>query len=219
MNDSKLDHIIVAAANLAEGADYVESILGVEVPDGGEHLMMGTHNKVMTLGNDVYLEIIAIDPRMLGPTHPRWFGLDDPAVAASLKHSPRLLTWAINTTDVEALCAQSEITVGVVQEASRDDLRWKVALTDDGRLSAAGFFPLCIQWLVDFHPSKRMQDLGCRLESIDIYHPYPEWLRSALESIGSQQLVNVLSADDGEMPRIDANISTPNGLAVLSSAR
>jgi hypothetical protein len=64
-----------------------------------------------------------------------------------------------------------------------------------------------------------MQDLGCRLESIDIYHPYPEWLRSALESIGSQQLVNVLSADDGEMPRIDANISTPNGLAVLSSAR
>lgn len=218
MIDSKLDHIIVGAASLDEGTAYVKSILGVEVPDGGEHLMMGTHNKVMTLGNGVYLEIIAIDPKMLGPTHPRWFGLDDPAVAASLKNGPRLLTWAINTADIEALCSHSEITVGAVREASRDDLRWKVALTDDGRLSAAGFFPLCIQWLVNFHPSERMQDLECRLESINVYHPYPEWLRSVLDSIGSAQLVNILPVDINEMPRIDANISTPSGLAVLSSA-
>jgi len=181
MLKTHLDHIVIAAANLAEGAAYAKSILGVEVPDGGEHLMMGTHNKVMRLGNDVYLEIIAIHPKMLGPTHPRWFGLDDPAVA------------------------------------SRDDLRWKVALTDDGRLSAAGFFPLCIQWQIDFHPSEKMADLGCRLEGIELYHPYPKWLQSVLASAGAAHLVNIHPSDSANPVRIDAIISTPGGVATLSS--
>ena len=214
---TRLDHIVVGASSLERGAEYVEKTLGVQVPDGGEHAMMGTHNKVMTLGNGVYLEIIAANSKMAPPERPRWFGLDDPSVIASLERSPRLLTWAINTTDLHKLTAESDIVVGEIQQAERGDLRWKVALTDDGRLSAAGFFPLCIQWLVDFHPSERMADLQCRLLNINIRHRRASWLRKCLESIGADQLVTVEGCEDFEVSHLAATIQTPSGECVISS--
>ena len=67
MLNTRLDHIVVGASSLESGAEYVEQALGVQVPDGGEHVMMGTHNKVTTLGDGVYLEIIAVNPRMAPP--------------------------------------------------------------------------------------------------------------------------------------------------------
>ena len=100
---TRLDHLVVAAASLEEGRAYVADRLGVDVPVGGEHRMMGTHNRVMTLGDGVYLEIIAINPELDAPDVPRWFGLDDPAVRVSIAASPRLLTWAVNTDDLEQL--------------------------------------------------------------------------------------------------------------------
>ena len=217
MLNTRLDHIVVGALSLESGAEYVEQALGVPVPDGGEHVMMGTHNKVMTLGDGVYLEIIAINPLMTPPERPRWFGLDDPSVISSLEQSPRLLTWAINTSDLTRLTEQSIITVGDIQQAERGDLRWKVALTDDGRLSAAGFFPLCIQWLVGFHPSERMTDLRCRLLNINIRHRRAAWLRKCLENIGADQLVTVEPCEDSEVSCLSATVQTPAGERILSS--
>ena len=217
MLNTRLDHIVVGASSLESGADYVEQTLGVQVPDGGEHVMMGTHNKVMALGDGVYLEVIAVNPRMTPPDRPRWFGLDDPSVISSFAQSPRLLTWAVNTSDLIALTRQSNIIVGDIQQAERGDLRWKVALTDDGRLGAAGFFPLCIQWLVDFHPSERMADLQCRLLDINIRHRRAPWLRNCLQSIGADPLVTVEACEDSEVSCLTATIQTPSGVRVLSS--
>ena len=217
MLNTRLDHIVVGASSLERGAEYVEQTLGVHVPDGGEHVMMGTHNKVMTLGDGVYLEIIAVNPGLVPPEHPRWFGLDDPSVISSFAQSPRLLTWAVNTSDLIALTKHSSIAVGDIQQAERGDLRWKVALTDDGRLSAAGFFPLCIQWLVDFHPSERMTDHNCRLTNLTIRHRRAPWLTSCLESIGADRLVTVESCEDSEISCLTATIHTPAGERVLTS--
>lgn len=217
MITTHLDHIVVGASTLEEGADYVEKILGVRVPDGGEHIMMGTHNKVMTLGNGVYLEIIAVNFEMTPPAQPRWFGLDDPNVLASLVHSPRLLTWAVNTSDLTQLTLQSKISVGEIKQAERGDLRWKVALPDDGRLSAAGFFPLCIEWQVDFHPSERMPNLDCRLEGIEIHHPRSEWLKHCLTSVSAENLVRIQKCNDNQSAFMQAKVLTPSGTRILSS--
>ncbi|MCD0504910.1 VOC family protein, partial [Bordetella petrii] len=54
-----LDHIAVAAPDLASGADWVERALGVRPQRGGAHPRMGTHNLLLRLGPDVYLEVIA----------------------------------------------------------------------------------------------------------------------------------------------------------------
>lgn len=218
MIQSRIDHIVVGAPSIEVGADYVEQVLGVRVPDGGDHVMMGTHNKVMTLGDGVYLEIIAVNPELAPPRQPRWFGLDDPSVIASIKKSPRLITWAINTSDLAALTRESKLAVGNIQQAERGDLQWRVALPDDGRLSAAGFFPLCIEWLVDFHPSERMRDLNCRLQKIEIRHRRAGWLKECLSSIGADHLVAIEECDDSETALLTATIQTPTGTHILSSA-
>ncbi|MGI9316006.1 MAG: VOC family protein [bacterium] len=218
MINTHLDHIVVGASSLESGASYVEQLLGVQVPDGGEHAMMGTHNKVMTLGEGVYLEIIAVNPEMTPPKQPRWFGLDDPSVISSLKNEPRLLTWAVNTSDLAELERRSKIAVGKIQQAERGDLRWKVALPDDGRLSAAGFFPLCIEWQMSFHPSEKMPDMKCRLERIEMHHRRAPWLQQCLQSIGADTLVSIENCADSAPSVLTATISTPSGERILSSA-
>ena len=214
---TRLDHVVVAARSLDEGADFVESRLGVRVPPGGRHEMMGTHNRVMALGDGVYLEIIAVNPAMTPPAQPRWFGLDDPSVIRSLADAPRLLTWAVNTESLETLLASSRIAVGEILEAWRDDLRWMVALPDDGRLFAGGFFPLCIQWQMEFHPASRMPDLGCRFMSLILYHPYPGWLQGLLAAIGADTAVVIKGVSDSAEARLVARISTPGGEVELST--
>ena len=89
--NTRLDHIVIAAADLDSGADYVNEKLGVDIPPGGRHEMMGTHNRVMSLGNDIYLEVIAINPDMDSPQCPRWFGLDD--LTNGIDRCGRLKRW------------------------------------------------------------------------------------------------------------------------------
>ena len=215
---TNLDHLVVAARDLEAGREYICEMLGVDVPIGGEHKMMGTHNRVMTLGGGVYLEIIAISPDLQAPEIPRWFGLDDPAVRESIAQKPKLLTWAVNTDDLNQLVSGSAIPLGQIAEAQRDNLKWKVALTEDGRLPAAGFLPLSIQWLVDFHPSTRMADLDCRLEKLLLHHPRAAWLRSALASIGITDQVEVVKSTDHDLPRLQAVIKGPGGVVSLCSS-
>jgi hypothetical protein len=217
MFKTKLDHLVVAAASIDQGVDYVRRKLGVDVPAGGQHEQMGTHNHVMSLGDGVYLEIIAINPQMDAPARPRWFGLDDPFVRHALQQSPRLITWAVNTTDLDILTANSLHNCGEIHEMHRDDLEWKVAITDDGRLPAAGFLPLTIQWKSNPHPSGRMADLGCRITALALYHPRPAWITRLLKSINADNLVQVVGIDDMEMPNLAATLQTPNGTKILSS--
>jgi len=56
-----LDHLVIAASSLEQGVDYVRKMLGVDIPFGGVHSAMGTHNHLMQLGNSVFLEVIAIN--------------------------------------------------------------------------------------------------------------------------------------------------------------
>ena len=71
MPSSRVDHLIVTAASLAEGADYVRRELGVEMQAGGEHVRMGTHNRLLKLGEKLYLEVIAVNPAVPRPATAR----------------------------------------------------------------------------------------------------------------------------------------------------
>ena len=72
----RLDHLAVSAATLAEGTAHVEAALGIVLEPGGRHDRMGTHNRLLGLG-DIYLEVIATDPDAPEPAWPRWFDLDN----------------------------------------------------------------------------------------------------------------------------------------------
>ena len=106
----QIDHLIIGAETLEQGVEYVRNTLGVEVPSGGKHAAMATHNHVMSLGDNVYLEIIAANNSQQAQVErlqqPRWFALDDPYVKKTLSESPTLLTWAVNTPDISTNAGQ-----------------------------------------------------------------------------------------------------------------
>ncbi len=215
---NRLDHLVIAAETLEQGVDYLRSTLGVDIPKGGIHRTMGTHNHLMQLGKESYLEVIAINPDGIVPDHPRWFNLDEQLMRESLQRQPRLITWVVNTPDIQATHRQAGFAIGTPTELSRDDLRWQIALTEDGRLLAHGLLPYVIQWQSQPHPSNAMTDLGCRLVELGIYHNRPEWLRSMLASIGTEHLVSVHELPDSEAPYLAATIDTPDGIKTLDGS-
>ncbi len=138
---NRLDHVVIGAASLTEGAAALQASLGVALPRGGKHAVMGTHNCLAQAGGGSYLELIAIDPEAVPPGRPRWFGLDDPATLERLALRPRALTWVVATDDLEALVATSPVDLGEIVPLSRGDLTWRLTVPADGGLPEAGLRP------------------------------------------------------------------------------
>ena len=219
---TNIDHIAVAASSLEAGVAYIEEALGVVIPKGGEHPAMATHNHLMQLGENLFLEVLAINPDMTAPDSPRWFGLEDPFVRHSIGIKPRLHTWIVNTSDIESIAKLDSFDFGKVAALSRGDLSWKFAIPEDGRLLAGGLVPYVMQWdgmgEAGFrHPSQGMTDLGCELVGLELHHPQATWLASILDSIKAKELVTIKELPPHEVPYMTANIQTPRGLKALTS--
>lgn len=209
-----IDHIVIGAATLEEGVDFVQRHLGVHIPFGGVHKTMGTHNHLMQLGESAFLEVIAVNPDIAAPDHARWYGLDDPFVRAQLDSEPRLLTWVVNTPDMHSLFDNAGESFGEPVKATRGNLSWLFGLPADGRLLAGGLLPYVIEWHCDEHPASLMADTNCTLKSIEIDHPNPHWLRSRLQLIDASELVKVNNAAS---PVLKVSIESPVGMVELHS--
>ena len=214
---TRLDHLVIAAANLEQGVEYLEQKIGIIAPFGGEHPKMGTHNHLIQLGNEVFLEIIAINPNAAPPERPRWFGLDDPLIQRSLQKSPRLLAWVVNCDDIKKTIQNAACSFGKPELITRGELSWHFGLPADGRLLAGGFLPYLIEWHTDSHPSKQMADAGVKLLEFEIEHPQAKWLGHHLAAIGTSDLVKISAATTGGRARFKAIFSTQNGIKELTS--
>jgi hypothetical protein len=207
-----LDHLVVAADTLANGEDYLESVLGVRPQRGGKHAAMGTHNSLLKLGERCYLELIAIDPDTAAPLRPRWFDLDRPAIRALLAQQPRLIHWVARTDDIEAARLVSPIDPGPVHAMSRGDFRWRITIPDDGARPGAGVLPTLIQWQNARHPADDMTDAGVRLAALAASHPEPGAMRAVLAALG---LSETLKVTFDAAPRLAAMLGTRRGTVTL----
>lgn len=213
-----LDHLVIGASTLQQGVDYVRDVMAIDMPFGGIHHSMGTHNHLVQLGGEVFLEIIAINPDGEAPALPRWYGLDDPLVRRQLQHQPTLLTWVVNTDDLHSLVGRASVPAGTPQRVERDHLSWYFAVPEDGRLLATGMLPYMIQWQTSRHPSHDMAALGCTLQSLQIHHPQPSWLAASLQAVDADAHVEIVPLPDGQDAKLVAWIDTPAGLCKLESA-
>lgn len=214
MAEGLLDHLVIGATSLAAGFDYLKERLGVEIPPGGEHHQMGTHNCLMRLEAGLYIETIAIAPHLAVPPRARWFGLDDPAQQARLAERPRLIHWIARTPSIEAGVAASDTDLGEITNMHRDDLIWRLTIRPDGSLPYDGLLPSIIQWPGDRpHPSVNMAELGIGFTSLTLFHPRPDELRHSLNLLGLDHVVTVKRAA-GE-PYLEAALDTPTGPVVL----
>lgn len=206
---TKLDHLVLGAETLAQGIHYVESLLGVTVPPGGEHPRYGTHNRVMRLGDDCYFEIIAIDPAATPEKTPRWYGLDDPRIKSRISRSPALIAWVASVSDLTTVADAAHWIDGEITEISRGNMHWQMLLPKAG-LADDPLLPWFIHWPEGQHPLPGMQSLDCSLARIGAAVPDPDYFSACLNSVGAQSLIDV--EDSGtDAPGLQVSIQSPKG--------
>lgn len=223
----RLDHLVVMADTLAQGADWCQRVLGVAPGPGGEHPLFGTHNRLLAIGSEAfplaYLEIIAIDPRAPAPHsgRRRWFDMDDDTLREQVRvFGPRLIHWVARVPDLAeaaARLAMLDVDRGDVLRASRATphglLEWQITVRPDGRRLFDGCLPTLIEWGAQ-HPAASMAPSGLVLQSLSLRHPRLTPLRQACAVLGLPEL----GIHDGAPPAIEAVLATPRGPVTLSSA-
>ncbi len=202
----RLDHIAVVARNLDEGCSYIKDMLGVDMPKGGAHPRMGTHNRLVSLGGDTYLEVIAIDPDAPRPDRARWFNLDQ------FDEAPRIGTWILGTDNIDDALTCAHPQSGPAIDMARGDLTWRISVPEDGSMPMGGAFPSFIEWRADPHPARKMIDVGLRLKELRIEHPQAQEIEPVLA--GRLDGVSIVFEIADHM-RIVAQIETPFGTKTL----
>lgn len=199
-----VDHLVYAAPTLESGVDAIERLLGVRPAPGGKHIGLGTHNALLGLREDTYIEIIAPDPDQPEPSRPLPFGL------ATLEE-PRLATFAIRTTDIGALVASAREAAydpGEIIDMSRQRpdgvvLKWRLAFHE--QMPGGGVIPFVIDWGDTPQPSAGLPQGGA-LAALRAEHPEAQSARSALAVLDFEMDVTW-----GDAPALIATIDGHNG--------
>lgn len=210
---AEIDHIVVGARTLAEGADFIEELLGVRPRPGGAHPGFGTHNMLLGLGRGRYLEVIAPDPDQPHPPNPRLFDLDDPSVQVMLDAGPHLLGWVARTPVLAAVAARLGPRGGPVVAMARGDLSWRMAFPPQ-RQDMDNLIPALIQWQGE-GASSRLPESHCRLLALEGEHPDAEAVVAAL---GERGLDQVLPVRRSPHARLLARLQRPDGGEVVLSS-
>lgn len=200
----ELDHIAIAAGSLEEGRAVVESALGVRLQPGGQHAHFGTHNLLLGLEDGLYLEVIAIDPEAAEPGYARWFDLD------RFEGRPRLTNWICRSDDLTDAVACMPQT-GRPVALARGDLRWQMAVPENGILPYDNCFPALMQWQSRPHPAERLAKSGCQLRELVVRHPRAAALEEELSPVLSDERVRYEVGPAG----LRAEFDTPQGTRAL----
>ena len=203
-----IDHIVYGVDDLRAGVDDLAERLGVRAAPGGKHVGRGTHNALLALGGDSYLEIIAIDPDQPASADRVPFALDRLRL-------PRLVGWATRVTDIEQSAQRARdrgFDPGPLHAMSRRRpdgvlLEWRLTRhnEDTGRVAV----PFLIDWGSSPHPSQA-SPTGVTLVELRAEHPNPDDLRRTLAALDAD-----LEVDEAAEPALFATLETPKGTVVL----
>ncbi|MEL6827627.1 MAG: VOC family protein [Pseudomonadota bacterium] len=182
----QIDHFVWGASDLAQGCEQMADLLGCAPLPGGQHPGMGTQNALVSLGDGVYLEIIA-------PS-------DDPGPEGSLGHrigalsTPGLITWVLRTdalaevAKLSATCDQDLTALGPMATQRKtpegDLLSWELLFLAGHAFG--GLLPFFIDWQETIHPS-RTAPLAAQLASFAMAGPNATPLNQAFETLEIEQ--------------------------------
>lgn len=217
-----IDHLVVAARSLEQGAAWCEATFGVTPASGGKHRLMGTHNRLFAIGSAAhpaaYLEIIAIDPLAADPGRPRWFDLDDPRLREAIAREPRLVHFVARCERAGAAAAALHAAgfdageqVALERETPDGLLRWQITIRADGGRLCHGTVPALIEWKGP-HPADRMAASGVTLTSLAASSPDPAQVQRAWDAIGLGGAIVRQGA-----PELIATFASPQGAVTLRS--
>jgi hypothetical protein len=162
---AQIDHIILGIDDLDRGVKAFEAATGVKPVYGGKH-PGGTHNALVSLGDGIYLEILAVQQ-----------GVTVPADYAELKKMKTLtpIGWAVSSSDSAELrnrlsaagIAVSEPVDGSRTTPTGSTLSWQSFALSESSPEA----PFFIVWSEQTaHPSTTSPS-GCKLQQWSIASP------------------------------------------------
>lgn len=205
----KIDHIVYCVPNLEDAVIDLESMLGVKANIGGTHNTQGTKNALINLGEECYLEILAIDESNTDIKAPRWMGID-------LLQSSKLTRWALKAddinTDSKSLSVHNpdmgQVTGGSRMMTNGKTLKWKIAMPlHSPEVEVA---PFITDWSEsEAHPTDSL-DHECQLLELLLNHPNP----TEVQSLFDQMNINI-RINKSETTFIQATIKCPKGIVLL----
>lgn len=201
------DHFLLGSADLDAGIRFLREKTGVEAMEGGNHPGAGTHNALVSLEADAYLEIISPDPQatFLEETYRLLPGLTEPT----------LFFWAVRTTDIvrsQVAVQHAGFQTSAIRPGSRTQkdgglLEWRTFRVNS---RFPGLVPFFIEWSATArHPSVDAPK-GCVVDRFEIFTPDPVEVSQVMKALKID--VRVSSADKN---RLSLVLQTPRGLVSL----
>lgn len=204
-----IDHILWATPDLEYGEKTIENITGIKTARGGSHPGRGTRNSLISLGDNVYLEIIAPDPAQSLEGNLGELLSDLPW--------PGIYTYAVRHNDLESRAKHAEalglhIEGPVERHRLQPDgarLDWKLLYTHHPAFGVQ--IPFAIDWLETPHPSVS-NPKGAILKEFHVLHPDAASLSGLY-----RELEISISVRGASKPGFLAVLETPKGEVVLQN--
>ena len=207
------DHLTVIAPTLAEGVAHVRACIDIDVPFGQRHTYMGTYNHLLQLGEEVYLEIVAVDPDGEPPGRARWFGLDNQrTVKTDWDAGRRLRGWVARTDAIDSVLGGRESIFGRKVSLPWAGPTFDFGLPNDGSLPLDGAAPSIIDRRGKPRQMANIPDLGARLRSFSLELPNAAAIAAFYRELDIDRPPAIIQGDG---PRYRAQIETPAGMREL----
>jgi hypothetical protein len=196
--EEHIDHIILGINNLDNGIAQFKELTGIEPVFGGIHPYSFTHNALVALDDETYIEIMA--PRPDAENIPEHF--------LRLENLTPI-DWAVRTRNTEQTKEKLK-AAGFITSENKDGSRAK---SDGTILSWTTFgiekqkdFPFFIEWGAGtVHPSAS-SPAGCSLKSFHIKTPDVE----AMSSLNSMLQLGA-TVSTGNKTQLQVTLETPKG--------
>jgi hypothetical protein len=146
----RLDHVLLAVADLETAAAALEARHGIDAYEGGSHPQWGTANRIVPL-RETYLELVSVvdGATARDSAFGRW-------VEAETRAEPSPFAWCVSPTSLDETCARLglEIQAGSRAIPSGETLGWRLAGLEQA--ARHPWLPFFIDWSEGTpHPGRR----------------------------------------------------------------
>lgn len=185
-----IDHVVVGIDDLQKGMGEIEEMTGVKPAYGGAHPDYGTHNALISLDNNTYLEVLAPNPEISMNLF-QWltnFKAMYLRRKLSSMHSLKPFLWAVGSQDLQMTAAQiKEIGLKLTKPEANSRkkpngelLSWKGAFFAKGIKTDLPFF---ISWDEAASSPAKDSPKGCKLIDFMVSTPNSDDLNKIVDNL------------------------------------
>ena len=145
----KIDHVIYGVRDLDAAGRWLKEDVGLDSAEGGHHPAFGTGNRIVPLGDDCYLELMAIVDR-----HTAEQNFLGRKLIEHMAEGERFVGWVVATDDLDSVADRLGLLAvpGARVRTDGKEITWKVAGIEE---AFARDLPFFISWdEPSQHPSR-----------------------------------------------------------------